>query len=454
MAEAEELQRQRVLERRFRGMGLDAGLLPGGRAVVATLIFGPTPFETPEGARRLRAVRFYTVGHDRIKCMAPRALFHLAPIRITDCEGAAQLEERIRAAWAARMRTHREAQRWLEDLDLRCEASAGAPVLSVSLGLDDPNALAQVIERGRVILPSRGPLSGQALLDPAERVFEPSAHGGSELTIAATVRLEELARRRRDTSTRRAHVESCDLPAPRPAQTTPLLLVGRQLAGLRSLHESLRLRGFRVHSVASQSAAIEAFRAQSFGLVMADTRLDRGDGIELIPELRALPGVLDLPVVLLDERPSEPRRAAARSAGASGYLGGEVDSSRLAAALVHLAGDRKRRRFARYACAVSVSWPGCAAPAVTAEIGRGGCLLRGSAATPTRARYALHLPESGVTLRVEAETAYRLREGPDWSADGVGLRFAAYEPGAEADWIGFLSSLRPVDKSDPPPRAE
>lgn len=452
MAEADELRRQRVLERRLRAMGLDAGLLPGGRAVIATLALGPEPFDTPEGPRRIGAVRFYTLGHDRVKCVAPRALFQMAPVRIVGCDTAAQIEERIRAAWAARLRTLADARRWLEALDVECEPRTGLPVLSVPLGLDDAEVRAAVIEPGRVILPSLGPLSGQPLDGPADRVFEPVAHGATELAIAVTVRLEALARRRRDTRSSRPPEPACDLPAPRPLRPSPILLVGARLAAARALHESLRLRGFRLRCVGSASAAIEAFREQSFGLVLTETRLDRADGIELVPALRSQPGVLDLPVVLLDERPSDARRGAARDAGACAYLVGSIDPARLAEALVQLATERKRRRFARYACAVSISWPGCTRPVVSAEIGRGGCLLRGSVATPPRARFALHLPERQLTLRVEAETVFRLREGPDWSADGVGLHFVSFEPGAEAQWIDYVSRQRDAaEKKGSPP---
>lgn len=446
MAEAEELQRQRVLERRLRGMGLDAGLLPGGRAVVATLPLGAAPFDTPEGPRTLRAVRFYTVGHDRIKCIAPRALFYLPLVRIVGCERGEQIEERIRAAWDARMHGLADARRWLASLDVEPETRLGTPVLSIPLGLDEADVRAAVIEPGRVILPTRGPLSGMALADPAERSIEPSARSGTELAIAVTVQLEALARRRRDTQKSRAAEAPCDLPAPRPLQPAPVLLVGARLAGTRALHESLRLRGFRVHAVTTSSAAVEAFRSQTYGLVLADTRLDRGDGIELVPALRGLPGILDLPVVLLDERPNDPRRKAAREAGACAYLAGSIDPTRVADALVQLATDRKRRRFTRHPCAVSISWPGCHKPVATAEIGLGGCLLRGSAPTPARAHFSLHLPERRRTLRVEAETVFRLREGPDWAADGVGIRFVAFEAGAEPEWIDYVSQQREPEK--------
>ncbi len=313
MSEAEELRRQGVLERRFRAMGLEAGTLPGGRAVVATLLLGPLPFETPEGPRVLRAVRFYTLGHDRIKCMAPRALFNLPPIRVLDCEKAEDVEARIRAAWTQRLAVLRDARRWLDGLGVDVEVSQGAPQWCFSLGLDDPRARGTVVEPGRVILPSRGPLSGHALPDPAERVFTPDANcrTATDLEIAVTVRLEALARRRRTGSARRVTEASCDLPAPRAPRGIPLLLVGSQLAGANGLQESLRLRGFEVRCSSSAAAAIDAFRTRSFEMVLAETRLDRGDGIELVPALRAQPGILDLPVVLFDEHPSDHRRSGA-----------------------------------------------------------------------------------------------------------------------------------------------
>ena len=137
-------------------MGLEVGLLPGGRAVVATLPLEPLPFETPEGPRVLRAARFYTIGHDRIKCMAPRALFHLPPIRVLDCEKAADLEARIRSVWTRRLELLRAARHWLDRMGVAIDAAQGAPQWCFSLGLDDSRARAAVVEPGKVILPSRG----------------------------------------------------------------------------------------------------------------------------------------------------------------------------------------------------------------------------------------------------------------------------------------------------------
>jgi CheY-like chemotaxis protein len=451
VARADELRRQQVLQRRFEAMGLEASLLPGGRAVVVTLPVGPEPFETPQGARRLRAVRFYTVGHDRIKCVAPRALFHLPFVRILDCASPADLEARIRAAWAERLRGLARAKRWLDDLGVTPEAALGAPQWSFSLGLEDSRARGLAVEAGRVILPSRGPLSGLVLGRAEDRVFQVDASCAAavDLELAATSRLEELARAARRPATRFRHVD--DLPAPRIARQTPVLLVGARLSVDRSLHDSLRLRGFAIEASRSLGDAIDAFRERSFELVLAEARLDRGDGLELIPALRTLPGILELPVALIDDRPRDIRRSAAAAAGAAAYWTGPLESEQAADALAQIAAAA-RRRFVRFPHALSVSWDGCSEPGVTASVGRGGMFLKTGDLPLPRRRYALHLADADATLRVDAESVYRLPEagiGPE----GVGLRFCGFETGAERTWIDYLARLLPASAGSGAARA-
>lgn len=436
MAQAEELRRQQILQRRFQAMGLEAGLLAGGRSVLVTLPVGGEPFETPHGPRTLRAVRFCTVGHDRIKCLAPLALFHLPLVRIGDCETAAQLEARVRAAWSERMRVVARTRRWLDDLGVAAESPGGAPVWSFGLGLDDRGARAIAFEPGRLLLPARGPLSGLALAHPDERIFAPEGCASAvDLELAATGRLEELARSRRR---RPARPPDAELPAPRVARLVPALAVGARLAADRALHDALRRRGFTVETARGASEAATAFRERSFEVVLAEARLDRGDGIELIPMLRALPGILEIPVALVDDRPREGRRAAAAAAGAAAYWAGPLEPSAIADALAEIAAT-DRRRFARYDRAVSVSWAGCTAPGVTASIGRGGVFVKTPASVLARQRFALHLPDRGATLRVDAEPVYRLPAaalGPD----GFGLRFCGFEAGAERAWIDYVAT--------------
>jgi CheY-like chemotaxis protein len=437
VAQVDELRRQQILQRRFQAMGLTAGLLAGGRSVLVTLPVGPEPFETPPGPRRLRAVRFYTVGHDRIKCLAPLALFHLPLVRIVDCETAAQLETRVRAAWSERMRVLARTGRWLEELGVVAEAPGG-PHWSFGLGLEDERARCIAIDAGRVLLPARGPLSGTVLARAEERVFETDAECRSavDLELAVTTRLETLARAQRRHPVLRP---DADLPAPRLARLVPALLVGARLAADRVLQEAMRRRGFTVEAARGAGEALDAFRQRTFEVVLAEARLDRADGSELIPALRALPGILDIPVALVDDRPREGRRSAAGAAGAAAYWPGPLEGAQAADALAEIAAT-DRRRFERFDRALSVSWQGCAAPGVTASVGRGGVFLKTPVSELARQRFALHLPENGATLRVEAEPIYRLPSaalGPD----GFGLRFCAFEPGAERAWIDYVAGV-------------
>ncbi len=438
MAQAEELRRQQILLRRFQTMGLSAGLLPGGRAVVVTLPVGPEPFPTPQGPRVLHTIRFYTVGPDRIKCVAPVALFHLPLMRIVDCDSAAEVEARVRAAWSERTHALTRTRLWLEQLGACAEASGGAPQWSIRLGLDDDRARAVAFEPNRVLLPSRGPLSGVLLPRWEDRIYEPGddCHSAADLALAVTARLEALAR-----ATRRTPARPIDapLPVPRVARLAPALLVGAKLAVDGSLHEALRRCGFTVTAVRSLTDAVRAFGSRSFEVVLAETRLGRADGAELIPALRAVPGILELPVALTDDRPRESRRADALAAGATAYWPEPRDAARTADSLAHLANTDKRR-FTRFERALSLSWPDCGTPGVTATIGRGGLFVRTPAAAPGRQRYALHLPETRHTLRVDAEPLYRLPDaaiGPD----GFGLRFCGFESGAEPAWIEYLAGL-------------
>jgi two-component system, chemotaxis family, chemotaxis protein CheY len=438
VASADQLRRQQILQRRFQAMGLEAGLLAGGRSVLATLQVGPEPFATPVGPRALRAVRFFTVGHDRIKCVAPLALFHLPLVRILDCETAAHLEARIRAAWNERLRTLTRTRHWLDELGVAVESPSGAPLWSFALGLEDPRARGAAIEPARVLLPSRGPLSGMALARAEDRVFQvdTACTSAVDLELAVTARLETLARSRRQPPAARP---DADLPAPRVVRLVPALVVGARIAADRPLHDALRRRGFVVETARSAGDAVAAFRERTFEVVLAESRLDRGDGIELVPALRSLPGILELPVALIDDRPREARRNAAGAAGAAAYWAGPLEPTDAAEALADVAAT-DRRRFARYDRALAVSWPGCGAPGVTASVGRGGIFLKTPTAALGRQRFALHLPDSGTTLAVDADPIYRLPAGA-LGPDGFGLRFCGFEAGGERAWIDYVAAV-------------
>lgn len=444
MLDAEEGQ-QAQLVRRFADMGLRAQPLPGGRSVLVELPFGGRPLDTLGEPRRIRAVRFATAGADRIKCVAPRALFYLPLLRVADCRSAAELEARIREAWTKRIQELRRTQAWLARLGIEPESPRGTPQWVFRLGLEDKQARAAAIAPNQVILPSTGPLSGLPLERPEDRLVhtEPGCASAIDLELAITTRLEELAR-----YAARVRAPQAVRPAPEPrapsaARTVlPILLVGPRLAEERAVHESLRLRSFGVSTARSIDETLARFAERSFDLVMADTVLDRFEGIELIPELRAVSGIEEIPVVLVDDRPREARRKAARHAGAAGYVVRPLDVPRLAEALGRAIRSPRRRRFRRYPKALSVTWPGNREPGITQNVGRGGLSLRTAGDDPgdDAIPFEIHGPELGGAIRVEGAVVSRRTEG---ARVLLGVHFRAFAPGGEPRWIAFLRGLDP-----------
>jgi two-component system chemotaxis response regulator CheY len=133
-----------------------------------------------------------------------------------------------------------------------------------------------------------------------------------------------------------------------------ILLVGPHLGRNAALTRGLEQLGFRVRVEFSAHEALEAFRQHSFELVFADTRIGRSEGLELISDLRALPGVENVPVVLVDEHLREPVREAARSVGAAGYLVQPLEAERVASGARRILESRARRRFSRLAWRLAV----------------------------------------------------------------------------------------------------
>src|SRR5690606_33532715 len=132
-------------------------------------------------------------------------------------------------------------------------------------------------------------------------------------------------------------------------------------------------------------------------------------------------------------------RGAPAAPGAAAYGAGPVGAHATADARAEIAAS-DRRRCARYDRAMSISWTGCAAPGVTASVGRGGVFVKTPAPALARQRFALHLPDRGATPRVDAEPVYRLPAaalGPD----GFGLRFCGFEAGAERAWIDYVATV-------------
>jgi len=227
-----------------------------------------------------------------------------------------------------------------------------------------------------------------------------------------------------------------------------VLLVGPYLCSDTALHAALRRRGFRVTLARSANEARSAFDRNSFEAVLTDAILDRAEGLELIPSLSDVPGIGQLPVILVDDRARESRREAARALGAAGYLIRPLDAERLAPGLERLISERPRRRFERFARKLAVSWED-GADGVTTMVGRLGVFVSTPSPSETGCLDTLELtlPEAGTQIRVDVETLYCVDAAGDRDA-GVGVRIRAFPDGDETVWIDYLTELDELAERD------
>lgn len=448
MPEGEE-RRHDTLIRRLRGMGLQVDPLAGGRCAEVTLPLGRPSLPTAEGARLVREIRFVTVGATSVKCIEPSWLFVLPLISVAGCDDPSAIERCVRDAWSARLRAVARIDAQLSQGGVETELEAAGGVLAMPLDLVDGRTHARMVEPGRVILPSRGPLTGLPLDHPSDRSFavEPNTASAVELEIAITGRLELLAASESQEAEakrkRRLRDEPLERTGPSVEPVRPrVLLVGTRLSADASLIEGLRLRNYDVVGAATSADALRAFSCHSFGLVLVDSQLGRGEGVELIPAVRELAGVEQLPVVLVDDRPRDSRRATARKLGAAGYLGHPVNLSQVENGFERLVRSPARRRFSRFPHRVAVRGSTLTGPGHTASLGRLGmfvCTER-EAAPGEVEPFEVALPELSTSIQVEAQTLYT-QPTTAASLGGRGLLFRSFPGGGEEQWIRYLRLL-------------
>ena len=430
-------------------MGISARAMQDGSCVLASMPLGDAPFDGPGGSRRIEGVLFATVGTDQIKCLRPSPLFQLPILSIRDCQDPAAIEARIRSAWQIHTAEVTRTLEWLKGVGTEASPTTGGSALSFQLDGEGPRAHAIMIDRRRVILPSRGKLSGVSLRSCDERVMQLAANisSGVSLDIAVSARLDELRQRAARADENRRHQALSAAPAViAVGQDTPgashILVVGKRLASEQSCIASLRLRGYNVTTAMSQPEALACFDRLSPVLVLSDVDLGRSDGIELILALRDLAGVEDIPVILVDDHNRPARRESARQVGAAGYITYPVDVSKIAKHLSRIITAPRQRRFTRYASRLPVQVAGSDSALLASALGRGGMYLS-TAQLPelnTVNRYRLSLPESGRSLHVEAQVIYTA-PAEALRGNGAGLRFWDFPDADEELLIHYLRSL-------------
>ncbi len=441
---------QETVRRRLEGMGIDVAPMPGGRCLVGQMRLQRRIFETTTYPIRIDEVVFATIGASGAKCLKPRALFQLPILRIRDCRDATAIEARIHLAWQRHITQLSRAEEWLRGIGTKFQSEEDRSLAAFSIVGEDPEARARMIDPNRVILPGRGPLGGIALRRTDDRILavDHRIESSVDLEINVSNRLEELVRldSRLSRQKRAGTLDEEPLAKPRSSneRSPVVLVVGPKVTRESACIESLRLRGYEVASASGEREAIATFDRCSPELVLADVQLGRSEAIDLIQSLRQVPGIEEVPVLLMDTRKREDRRQAAHRMGAAGYLVYPIDISRIADRLSQIVSEPRRRRFTRYHQRVPVQLRGSQEPLLTTAIGRGGMFLATREDLPTHEirDCQLALPEIGASVRVEAEVLYHGRAGQS-ARPGVGVRFHAFEDEDEPVFIEYLRNLDP-----------
>ena len=413
-------------------------------SVSGRLPLSPVPFETLGEPLRVPLARFYTLGHNRLKFFEPRPFFQLPPIDVAHCQTREQIEAALRRAWAAQRRQLQEARSWLAELGAPVQVSEGGTRLELPLsGL--LGAAAEVLSEKAFLLPSAGPLRDVRAAEPADRQHRPlrALEYAVELELGVSQAMDRLRERwaaargpRRAEGSQPREVTERSIP--------PALLVLADPAELALAESELRARGIRVAATRDPRRALEALRTQSFAAALIDARLSRTDGVELGMRLGDAQGVDTLPVLILDDRPSDRVREAARAAGAAAYVVRPIAWSRMADTLLDLVDHWSKRRFKRFESRLGVvveSDP--ANPAeVAQEVSRGGMRLcsRREVAPGALERYRIRLPPPHAPVLVEGEVVWRQAE-PGSALVQAGIRFCQFLDESEGRWIELMGSF-------------
>jgi two-component system chemotaxis response regulator CheY len=104
--------------------------------------------------------------------------------------------------------------------------------------------------------------------------------------------------------------------------TSVRILVVDDVASMRNILALMLNRiGFETVEIVENGAqAIQKLEESEFGLIISDWQMEGMTGLELLNKCRETPKLQDIPIILVSAQSSEQNSAAAKRAGAQGYL--------------------------------------------------------------------------------------------------------------------------------------
>jgi CheY-like chemotaxis protein len=115
------------------------------------------------------------------------------------------------------------------------------------------------------------------------------------------------------------------------SESSLILVVDDNDAGLLLTCAVLQLDGFRVDSASSSSEVLERLRARRPDLILMDVQMPGQDGLSLTRQLKADPATVTIPIVALTAHAMAGDRELALAAGCSGYISKPIDTRTFAA---------------------------------------------------------------------------------------------------------------------------
>ncbi len=430
------------LAQRLRGFGMSCELARGDTSAEGELSLSSTPFDTLHRPLVIERARFYTLGHNRLKFFRPPVFFDLPAVDVTRCESAHDVETALRRAWAAALRDLGEALAWLQRLRAPTELVAGGARLRF---VDEAAGAIEVRSPRELLVPSSGELSERSLTNPSERRFRPlaSLESANELAISIASAMHERASRNALVPAQPVVREAAPRP-PAVKRARRVLAVTNSTEALAEVLGQLAEQAVEFDILRDPSRALAAFRERSYELVFVDARLGREDGFELAVRLRALPGVEQLPIVLIDERESNANRSAARDAGAALYLVKPLRWEEIGETVLDLLDHAAYRRYRRFPARLVVrTTPGHDGwDELTELVARGGICLRTRRDILPGAveRYRIDLPAPFAPIEVEGDVMSRATL-PGYASVLAGIRFRSFLDEGEARWIRVIEAL-------------
>lgn len=111
-----------------------------------------------------------------------------------------------------------------------------------------------------------------------------------------------------------------------------ILIVDDSPSMLMSVSIALRPTGLDIREASSAEAALALLNdGVTPRMILTDLNMDGMSGIELVKQVRKLPGMAFTPIVLLTTESQEDLRQTAKTAGATGWLVKPFDAAKLLA---------------------------------------------------------------------------------------------------------------------------